>query len=195
MAIHDSIPIGRVRGVKPEVALVANFLAARIEPGIEQGIGHGLRQLVRSHVDGAIGINVVVGSSGNSASVQAGPRIRKKRVDRVAAKGAMIATEGRERTLRLGGIKALSLILRGEDHEDVMNRGRPALHALSMGDFGLDIGVEHGIARISTSVHEASSKRGCRRSTSTCLGVLLENGVVRGSMDIAQEALYQAVIS
>src|SRR5579883_1796941 len=91
MAVHDGIPIRRVGGVKMEVALVANFLTAQIEPGIQQGIGYGLRQLVRSHIDGAIGINVIIRSSGHAAACQACACVGKESIDSVAAKEAMIA--------------------------------------------------------------------------------------------------------
>ena len=90
MTIPGDIAAGGVERTKDPGALVANFAARVIVPGIEQGIGGCLHLFVGSDVDGLIGI-IVIGA-GARITGEAGS-IGHRRVDGVATKVAVVRTE------------------------------------------------------------------------------------------------------
>src|SRR5690349_4071264 len=181
-------PLGRA---KVEVTLVAYFVAARVEPGIEQRIGCRLVLFVRGNVDGAIGIEIVVGTHRNTASTQVGTGIGHRRVDGVAAKETMVSTEDLEAAAEAG---TNILSLGGKDKEDIIDARFPAIDLLGMRDFFLYLSITDGIAGVGCCIHKGGSKNGFARETATGLGILYVVVVQLGRPDIFQVACEQAII-
>src|SRR5205085_8102314 len=103
-----------------EITLIANFLTTAIEPGIEEWVGSGLILLMRGNIDGAVGIEVMVGADGNAASTQVCAGIGHRCVDGVGAEEPMIGAEDLEAASEAG---ADVLSLGGEDKEDIVDAG------------------------------------------------------------------------
>jgi hypothetical protein len=107
-----------VAGTKDPGTLVADFITGPVVPGIQKWIGCRLYLLVRSHVDRAIGIEVMVRTSGNTTGREIGAGIGHGGVDRIAAERTMIGTEGRE-TARIAITDVLPF--GREDKEDIVD--------------------------------------------------------------------------
>src|SRR5690349_4222594 len=97
-----------VAGTKDPGTLVTDFITDPVVPGIQKWISCCLHLLVRSHVDRAIGIEVMVRTVGNTTGREIGAGIGHGSIEGIAAKVAMISTEGRE-TARTAITDVLSL--------------------------------------------------------------------------------------
>ena len=93
MAIPCNVTIA---GAKDPGALIADFVSSQVVPRIQKRIGCRLYLLVRSHVDRAIGIEVIVRTGGNATGREIGAGIGHGSVESIAAKVTVISTEGRE---------------------------------------------------------------------------------------------------
>src|SRR5947209_10365087 len=125
VAIEDHVAALGIGGTEVPGALIADLAAAGVKPGIQQGIGRRLHLLVRSHVDRAIGIEVVVGAGGDTTGCKVSAGVGHGGIDGVGPEGTVISAEERETALVTGKTYVFSLGCK--DKEDVVNAGRPVV--------------------------------------------------------------------
>src|SRR5258706_8235953 len=118
MTVPRHIAAILVGGPKVPGTLVTDFITGPVVPGIQKWIGCRLYLLVRSHVDRAIGIEVIVRTGGNATGREIGAGIGHGSVESIAAKVTVISTEGRE-AARTAIADVLSF--GRKDKEDVVN--------------------------------------------------------------------------
>ncbi len=95
MPIPDDIATVLI-ALPPEKANVGDFTTIRIRslvPSVKGGVRCRLKLLMRNQADGAIGIDVVIGASGNATETQIRPGIGDNPVDRMASHGVMPGTQ------------------------------------------------------------------------------------------------------
>src|SRR6202007_1055397 len=145
MAVPGHVATLSIGGAKDPGALVPNLVTSAIVPGSTQRVSSSFYLLMRSNIDGAIGVEVVVGAGGNTAGAQIGTGIRHRGVERVAAKVAVVSAECGEAAL---ATSANILPLSGEDKENFVDARGPAVHLLGMRDFGLNLCILQRAARV-----------------------------------------------
>ncbi len=191
MTAQFDIAAKPLSGTEVPGALVADFLAAGVVPGIKERIGCRLDLLVGGNVDGAVGVKVVVGAHRNATPAEVGAGIGHRRVDVVVAEGPMIGAEDLEAAAETG---TDVLSLGGEDKEDIIDVGFPAIDALSMRDFLLHLAVRDRIGRVGCCIHPGACENGIAGETATSLGILYVVVVQLGSPDIAKITGDQAIV-
>jgi|SRR5579875_1770906 hypothetical protein len=92
----DNIPPVFIKGAKLPDTFIGNLIvviSTRPVPGIEERIGCRLELLMSNQVDRAIGIDVMIGTTRNSAEAQVGTGIRLGCVNCVLPHRVMPGTE------------------------------------------------------------------------------------------------------
>jgi len=74
-------------------ALIADLVPLGVEPGCDEWISSSLHLLMRCYIDGAIGINVTVGTAGNATGGEVGSRVGHRGVDGVRSEVVVIGAE------------------------------------------------------------------------------------------------------
>ena len=174
---------------KGEVTLIANFLTARVCPGVEERVGSGLHLLVGGNVDGAIGI-IIVGAGRGIAALHTA-NVGHSCVNGVGSKVAVIAAESRETAL---GAATDYLVLGSEDKENVRNVGCPAICILRIGHFVLNITVLNRRGGVSRCIDPGASENGIAGSSPCRVGVLGIVGVQARTAYVPKIAQDQTVV-
>ncbi len=173
-------------------ALVTDFSAAAIGPGIEKRISRGLHLLVGGYIDRLIGSSIAVRAIATVAAKAGG--IGLSGINCVVPKVVMVGTEGIRGALALTAIEADIGIGLSEDKENVVNARGPTVGLLSMGYLSLDIGVQQGTICIGPGIGPASGIARARRDCSSRVFVLSVVFVEAGASDILKIALNQAMV-
>src|SRR5258706_10446741 len=124
----------------------------------------------------------MVGTHRNAASSEVGPGIGHCRVDVVVAEGPMIGAEDLEAATEAG---ADVLSLGGEDKEDIIDAGCPAIDALSMRHFLLHLGIGDRVAGVGCCIHPGASENGIGGGGATSLSILFVVSIQLGWPDVA----------
>src|SRR5947209_75053 len=157
VAIPGNIGTVGASGTEVPDTLIADFLAARVIPGIDERVCCCLHLLVGGNIDCAIGIMIAIRTGGRTTGILACPGVGHSGVDGIGAKVVMIRAEVGETTYRA---RADNLIFGREDKEDVRDTWCPAIYTHSMRDFVLDILVLKHRQWIGRRVYPRCCQRG-----------------------------------
>src|SRR5258706_3073753 len=167
MAMPHDIATVSIGGTKLPHAFVRNFVVVvppRPVPGSEDRIGCRLELLMGNEVNGAIGIDVMIGATGNPTQTQVGAGIGLSCINRSAPHEVMPGTQSvykcASKTIEVG---AHDFPLGRKDNEQLVDGGCPAIGLHRKRHFMLNIHFLELTAWIGSCIHPGATQNGVSR--------------------------------
>src|SRR5258708_26118826 len=176
MAMPHDIATVLIGGTKLPHAFVRNFVVVVPPlpvPGSEERIGRRLELLMGNEVNGAIGIKVMIGATGNSTQTQVGACIGLGCINRSAPHEVMPGTQSvykcTSKTIQVG---AHDFSFGGEDNEQLVDGGCPAIGLHRKRHFLLNIHFLELTAWIGSRIHPGATQNRIGRMLVLSISVL-----------------------
>src|SRR5579859_1454135 len=149
-------------------AFIAVFIAGPVIPGRSLRVGGRLVLLVRSDVDGAIGVYISIGTVSYTARRQVSTRVGHGGIEGVAEIGVIGAEVGETTHTRYADV----LVFSGKNEEDVVEARLPAFDLLRVRYLALNVGVLQGSRWIRGCIYPGACKYGIAGKAPAALRVL-----------------------
>lgn len=112
-----------------------------------------------NQVDGAIGINIMIGAAGNATQTQVGTGIRLGCINGVRAEKRVPGAQWRfKRTSVSEMIKAHNLPFGRENYKEFMDGRRPAINLHRVAHFVLDTAISNFTSRVGSLIHPEATE-------------------------------------